>query len=64
MADITEISSLIQAIIYQKKAAGIRRSDLAENGIKQRSGKNESKEYKWLHHLFRICKAKVLINQV
>jgi len=55
---IEKYESLIQAIIYQKKMDGIRRGELAENGIKQSFTRENGKEYKWLYHLFCICKSR------
>ena len=63
MADITEISSLIQAIIYQKKAAGIRKGDWQKtelsNVLKERIEKNTNG--------YIICSVSVsqgVINQI
>lgn len=63
MADITEISSLIQAIIYQKKVAGIRKGDWQKtelsNVLKERIEKNTNG-----HIICSVSVSKGVVNQI
>ena len=52
MADITEKSSLIQAIIYQKKTAGISKGDWQKTELSNVLQERIEKKYKMVTSLF------------